>query len=149
MIQRIQSLYLAAIIVLSILMFFLPFQDIAMGNVHHSLSLMPGSMNGMVKSFIYVPILVNFSVMVLSLICIFLFRNRKLQMRLCMAILALSAVLISNLFTFHYIKSIPDTYTANPAIACIFPVLNVVFALLARQAIKKDEELVRSADRIR
>ncbi|MGZ3884807.1 MAG: DUF4293 domain-containing protein [Bacteroidia bacterium] len=149
MIQRVQSLFLAAIVVLSALLMFLPFQEIISGDKHYLLYLMPGCLKEIVRPFIYLPVIVNIVVALLSLACIFMYKNRQLQMRLCQVILALSAVMISALLAFRYVSFETGTYTVNHLPASVVPVLNVVFAFLARRSIKKDEELVRSADRIR
>src|SRR3954471_23140860 len=97
MIQRIQSVFLLAIILLSVLLLFIPFEIISAGDKNLALSLMPSSLDPMIKPLFYVPVCVNLGVCVLSLICVFLYNNRKRQMRICVVILALSIGLNMNL----------------------------------------------------
>lgn len=86
----------------------------------------------------------------LSLAAIFLYQNRKLQLKIGkMALgadlfgLALAAVLF-------WQDSVNTTTAAiSGGAGAILPLVYMVFALLALRAIKKDEALVRSADRLR
>ena len=84
-----------------------------------------------------------------SFIVIFLFKNRRLQLKACRLILIIIFVMIGLLF---YTS---DTYSSGLDQKVVFktgtylPLLQVVFIFLAHRAIKKDDELVRSADRLR
>lgn len=85
----------------------------------------------------------------LSLVNIFGYKNRRRQVRVCNWSVALTVawyvayIGICVLFT-------QQTATAfTPALCAALPFLTLVLTLLARRAIKKDEELVRAADRIR
>lgn len=149
MIQRVQTLFLLVITILSALLIFLPFQEVKVGESIYQLCLMPGCLSGMVKPFIYVPIALNFVVLILSLITIFMYRNRKKQMKFAQLLLLFSALLIGNLFVMHFFKGDEAAMQTDYKIASFFPAINAICAFLAMRFIKKDEELVRSADRIR
>lgn len=64
-------------------------------------------------------------------------------------------VLVIGLFSWlHYnlieaIKSTQPEVEIGYGIAVIFPVLSIVLVWLAKKGIKKDDDLVRSADRLR
>jgi len=84
----------------------------------------------------------------ISLITIFLFRNRKLQMRLCSVSMIL-IVLWYAYFAACKFALTPETLIFHPAIACVFPICTMIFIILARNGVRADERLVRAADRIR
>jgi len=86
---------------------------------------------------------------VLSLIAIFLFRNRKLQMRLSMAVIFLSIAAIAALVISALILSSEFSMTAAPVTATVLPLLVLLFSILSYWAIRRDEDLVRSYDRLR
>ncbi|HAD14679.1 MAG TPA: DUF4293 domain-containing protein [Saprospirales bacterium] len=82
---------------------------------------------------------------------IFLYKNRPKQMQVA-GILALGVfiliVLYASLGALNA-QRLPDTASIQPGIGAYPPVLTIVFLLLAYRAIKKDENLVRSSDRLR
>lgn len=85
----------------------------------------------------------------MNVVTIFLFKNRRLQMRLCILIIFLLIVLETvGLYMVYHIKS-----DMNPIfyrkIAIIFPILGIVFTYLAFRGIKKDDQLVKSYERLR
>ncbi len=86
-----------------------------------------------------------------TVFAIFLYKNRPRQMRLAggMAILAilLSALLAS--LGYYYAQRLPEGASAHLALGTAFPVLAIPLLVLAYRAIKKDEALVRSSDRLR
>lgn len=81
----------------------------------------------------------------LSLITIFLYKNRKLQIRLCLIIISL---LVFELASIYYdVSQLSDEHTLKATI--VTPLLAVIFLILALRGIRKDEQLVRSMDRFR
>jgi Domain of unknown function (DUF4293) len=86
---------------------------------------------------------------VISVLAIFLYRNRKLQFKITLILILVSIVLI--LISTYYGISIVNSYHASfvPGIKMFIPFLILVFAILAYRGIKKDEALVKSYDRIR
>lgn len=149
MIQRIQTLFLLAIVATSSILFFKPFEVVKDGINTYFVTLMPGALSAMVKPTIYAPMALNFIIMILSIYTIFKFKSRRKQIKFCQVILALSAILIGTLFTLIFLK------IENPAVVVDYtkysfiPAINIIFAFAARWFIKKDDMLVRSADRIR
>lgn len=89
--------------------------------------------------------------LVISAAAIFLFKNRQLQGKLT-ALGMFSGILMTLLagLAFQGVqKSLPEGGTFSFGAAWAAPLLAVLFLWLAGNAIKKDEKLVRSMDRLR
>jgi hypothetical protein len=86
---------------------------------------------------------------VLSLITIFLYKKRKIQLWFALSVVILSALLIIVLAYNSFI--IIKNYDAQigPVLKMIFPFLILAFAILAYMGIKKDDRIVRSYERMR
>lgn len=80
----------------------------------------------------------------LALVTLFMFGNRKLQIKLCYSLMVLSLVLAS----FMGMSYTSDTINFNKFLFSI-PAITFIFAFLAQFFIKKDLKLVESADRLR
>ncbi|MDA3890144.1 MAG: DUF4293 domain-containing protein [Salinivirgaceae bacterium] len=87
--------------------------------------------------------------MLLGLVVIFLFKNRKLQMRInkINMLVVISVIAIAG-FYFSKIRALLNGEVSY-GFALVFPILTIVFLILANRAINYDEKLVRAADRIR
>jgi len=125
MIQRIQSLYLLITIVSSVVLFFF-----AQGIQETSLVVE-------YRLLLFTPIL--------SFFVLFLFKNRSLQARLCTFLLFFQLCLIG-FYVYSYTLHVQLPLTHPVVLVSLFQLL---FFWLARRAILKDENLVRSVDRIR
>lgn len=134
------------------LMFFLPvirFID-TYGSTYELIY--PGVIDIEKESFIVktIPLTILLSVIVLMLIItIFLYKNRILQMRLSVfnILLMLGSVGLIYFYSLQVQGKIDgETFYLYPV---IFPVASAILTFLAFRGIKKDEELVRSYDRIR
>lgn len=86
-------------------------------------------------------------VAVLAFISIFLFNNRKNQMKVVLINIVFSVVLIG-LFVFGLTQHI-GIHNYIFKIGTILPVFILVFNMLAYGSIKSDEALVKSMDRLR
>ena len=82
---------------------------------------------------------------------IFLFNNRKLQLRLGILniIFALFLIVVALWVVFSKAPSIDSTIDISDNIGLYMPLLSLTCVVLANYFIKKDENLVRSADRLR
>ncbi len=85
---------------------------------------------------------------VLSLLTIFLFKNRKLQMRLNGVNILLNILLIGYL-TFSVSKLPGGFLDSEKGIGLFVPFVSIVLLFVANRFIKKDEKLVKSVDRFR
>lgn len=155
MLQRIQTVYLLAATVLMSLMLFLPLAEIASesADIYEVLSkgwyITGGESAELAMTTWPVFILVLFLTLV-PLINIFLFKKRKLQIRICIYSIILAFGLIGLIYYYFVIGIRP---LDDPAYALSFPmVLPAIFIILIYlgfRGIRKDEILVRSLDRIR
>jgi uncharacterized membrane protein len=75
---------------------------------------------------------------------IFLYKDRKLQMKLCLLGILAAAGIIA-----LYVVEMNKLNKATLALYCILPVLILIGYIMAYRNINKDEKLVRSLDKIR
>ena len=85
---------------------------------------------------------------VLSMVTIFLFKNRKLQFVVGRIIVLINLFLLVLLIYLSLTLS-GETSVSEKGIGMFLPVLVILLIVLANKAIKKDEDLVKSADRLR
>lgn len=136
MLQRIQSLYMLLVIILmTVLYFWFPkvFNESGEVVLDNSSLLVSGLIFGSI---------------ILTLISIFKFKTRQMQFVLN----RLSSLLIIVLLgVFVYVPlSIPGgTSVPEKGIGLLIPTISIVLLVIANKAIKKDEELVKSVDRLR
>jgi hypothetical protein len=155
MIQRIQSVWLLLTSLTLFILLVLPIVtkinsgtewSVYTTGLHQKLSSDVGSS---VTVALNIPLIAsNAIIALLTFVNIFLFRNRTLQKRLCSLIIILIAAL--NFWIFQSAREIPGglegaTYGAG----AFLPLAAIVFCFLAIRGIRKDEQLIRSADRLR
>lgn len=151
MIQRIQTVYLALAVILLVLCCCMPlaqFEPIGMGKpaVLYSLVLIGG--NGIIES--YLPVSLLFIIVAAEIILalsIFTYKNRKRQIWICKVAMFLELLWLLGYALILYLFSY--NYTPHASIGASFPLMAMILTFMAKMAIIKDENLVRSADRIR
>ena len=84
----------------------------------------------------------------LSLISIFMFKNRKSQFVLGRLNIILNFILLG-LFVYQSLNLSGEANVSEKGIGMLLPIFSIVFIALANKAIKKDEDLVKSVDRLR
>ncbi len=85
---------------------------------------------------------------VLSLWSLFAFKNRSLQLKTGRTNIVLNFVALG--FLTYWLLILPGEINfSEKGIELIIPVISIVFIFLAQKAIKRDDELVKSADRFR
>jgi len=84
----------------------------------------------------------------LSLISIFLYKNRKAQFVLGRLNIILNFILLG-LFVYQSLNLSGETHVSEKGIGMFLPIVSIVLLVLANKAIKKDEDLVKSVDRLR
>src|SRR5690606_15366991 len=84
----------------------------------------------------------------LSLITIFCYGNRKLQFVLNRVNIILNFILLG-LFVYQSLNLSGEADVSEKGIGVVIPALSIVLLVLANKAIKKDEDLVKSVDRLR
>ena len=84
----------------------------------------------------------------LSLISIFMFKNRKSQFMLGRLNIILNFFLLG-FFVYQSLNVSGEIVVSEKGIGMFLPIVSIVFLALANKAIKKDEDLVKSVDRLR
>jgi len=84
----------------------------------------------------------------LALITIFKYKNRQTQFVLGRLNIILNFILLG-LFVYRSLNLSGETYVSEKGIGMLLPIFSIVFLVLANKAIKKDEDLVKSVDRLR
>jgi peptidoglycan/LPS O-acetylase OafA/YrhL len=136
MIQRIQSIWLLLASACAFLTLKFSFYSgtYATDNAYHEVN---GSEN-------FLLMLTTCLIGTLALLTIFLYKNRKLQLRLCIAGILLTALLIV-----LYLREMKDFVKGDPNLWALLPAAVVVFFFLAARGINKDEKMVKDSDRLR
>lgn len=84
----------------------------------------------------------------LSFIIIFIFKNRKLQFVLGRINILLNLILLS-VFVYLSLTLPGEILISEKGIGQFIPIVAIVLLVLANKSIKKDEQLVKSVDRLR
>ncbi len=85
----------------------------------------------------------------LAVVTVFLFKNRQLQFVLGRVNIILNFILLG-LFVYRSLSLSGETSdVSEKGIGMLLPIFSIVFLVLANKAIKKDEDLVKSVDRLR
>lgn len=158
MIQRIQTVYLFLVFLLSVSIYFLPISS-KIGIDGNSVLYKADAFkifqvnNGEVTvvADVIFNTLINGAIGLLALFAIFKFKSRGLQLKVCNVLMMFCLVFVALLF-YETDRMIPGSnadfrtiYLPGIYAACLMPLL----IFMAQRAIKKDDDLVRSVDRIR
>ncbi|WP_426064701.1 DUF4293 family protein [Flavobacterium sp. DSP2-3-1] len=137
MIQRIQTIYLLlAFVVTGILLFFIPLWTMSDSKEYYFM-----------QSQVYT-ILLGLST-TLSLLSIVSYKKRQNQFVIGRLNIILNLILLG-LFVYRSLNLSGETpAVSEKGIGMFLPVVAVVLLVLANKAIKKDEDLVKSVDRLR
>jgi membrane associated rhomboid family serine protease len=84
----------------------------------------------------------------LSLIAVFLFKTRQTQFVLGRLNIILNLILLG-LFIYRLLTLSGETANSEKGIGLLLPIVSIVLLVFANKAIKKDEALVKSVDRLR
>ena len=152
MIQRIQTVYLLLSLVVIVLMFFFPFTIFmdtdAVKYVFDFSGIYEAGGGEVVTGTLPFQILLVV-VAVLNFVTIFLYKNRRLQMRAAIFnMLLMAGLLVLAGWYIYFTRNDLEAQVYYKA-TLLFPLAGMVFTWLAFRNILKDELLVRSADRIR
>ena len=155
MIQRIQTLYLLGVVVLTTLMMCLPLAEFLCGAETFNLygyGLRSVATGEMYKSTIFLAIMLVATAL-LPLVNIFLYKRRMTQIRYCIVefVLLVGSVLMLALHYFLFYRAFADFdfHALSVKVTMLLPIAALFLNYLAMKAIAADEALVRSLDRIR
>jgi hypothetical protein len=85
---------------------------------------------------------------VISVATIFQFKNRKLQFVLG-RINILTNLILLGLLLYQSLNLSGETLVSEKGIGLVFPIIVIFLLVMANNAIRKDEDLVKSVDRLR
>ena len=158
MLQRIQSVYLAIVAIASAMLFFFPlanyYNDLH-GNykffIYGIRCMDPEPQVQFSKFFTFPLVFLAVASFVFAVAAIFLYKNRFLQIRICAFNMITNIVLIMVIFFFYAtrIQTMTHIEPDYDYIGMILPLISIVFLILSNRAIRKDQALVKSADRLR
>jgi hypothetical protein len=141
MIQRIQSLWL---IIVAITAFATSRLALFEGTLPNGGTLLFNFASSLILSIVII------AIGLLALICLFLFKNRKLQFKLSVFGVILSiGFLFLEYFMVEQFKKEHGIMTGSYELGALLPVLMIVFFFLAARGIYRDEKLIKSMDRLR
>ena len=142
--QRIQTLYLLLTICIQWGSLFIPLGSYTDGDRAGQSFYLLGDI--VIGESIILAVLIS----ILSAWAIMMFKNRKKQMQICgfltvfTLISFITTVVSAWIFALEQ-PSMPEFHFAY----LIFPIATIAFPILAKKAIRKDDELVRSSNRLR
>lgn len=150
MIQRVQTLFLLAALVVQILFLSFPLAQFVVEGLNIDLRA-AGFKAGEEMMLKTLPLmLLSLAILFLTIVDIFLYKKRILQIRICiyniLLNIGLAGMLAMNISSFTKNNAVEaHTYTAWLAI----PVVSIILLFLAFRGIRKDEILVKAYDRLR
>jgi Na+/melibiose symporter-like transporter len=131
------------------MLLFLPNVTITTNGLSQALSLAPNSEIPTTTIGFSAAIAVNFLILVLSFVCIFLYKKRSLQLNICYTLIIFSLILLLMLLFCPFTKNTNPSDILKSYYPPIFSAIMMLDAFIAAKLIKKDIELLKSADRIR
>lgn len=150
MIQRKQSIFLLLSALLGLVLLFVPNHSIITADGPTDIYLTPLQAPFASTSAHYFAIVINFIGLLLAFVTIFMYTKRTLQIKLCY-VLMISWLIVGLMFLFgsfvvmnEQITSVQKNYTA-----LIVAIAGIIVNYFAARYIKKDIDLLKSADRIR
>jgi hypothetical protein len=149
MIQRIQTIFLLLASAAGFGQFAAPYLSAEAGNVATSVPALADNVLNPMDN----PGLLGLCALsgAVSLAAIFLFKNRPLQARLAggAALASIMLAALAGFVAFQILQQMPSGGSVQYGIGLGFPAAALIFNWLAARSIRKDENLVRSADRLR
>lgn len=141
MLQRIQTIYLLMVIICMVLTFVFPITALIPEEQ------IPVDVFLRIDNFPILSAIIAF-VTLLTCVIIFLYKKRKLQVQLCWFSNVLIILFYALFFFLPGFENLSSTFQSIK-IGVVFPLIGLIFNILAILFIKKDEKLIRSLDRIR
>ena len=140
MIQRQQTLWLMLATIAAALSFKFPFatgEEIVKNTSMKKLVEMTAGNN-------FFTLILTIASIVISTITIFMFKERKMQMKLCVLGFLISIGILT-----VYILEMQKLISGTPALWALLPVVVIISYFMAFRNIRKDEKLVKSLDKLR
>ena len=151
MIQRRQTLFLFELVFLAVALLFIPSQHLRTGSIPAEIYLVPIDEPGLKSTSGHIAAVgLNFLGIIISFTTIFLYKKRNLQVKLSYS-LSVIWVILSAMIAFCPFAEGADKSTGLETnyFAVAIGIFGILAGVLAARYIKKDIELLKSADRIR
>jgi hypothetical protein len=154
MLQRIQTVYLLVIVILTGVMVFLPLAVLQVKNELYSLGVFGVSESISSQPELIYPVwglfVLTTIITLLATVTIFLYKHRIRQIRICV----FNAILMIGFYGFfafliYMMKQEINELSVNVRVALSFPLISLILDYLAIRNIGADEVLVRSVERLR
>ncbi len=151
MIQRKQTLFLLQCIICGIVMMYIPCQQITLADKTLGLCLVPSDVAEIASTLGHFgAIALNLGAVLLSFLIIFLFKKREMQIKLSYALMAFWMIIIAMVYLCPFvIKTDKIQAVAINHFVVLVGIIAIAAAWFAIKFIKKDIDLIKSADRIR
>ncbi len=135
MIQRPQSVYLFIVSLINLFVFFTPIYSRAMDDPY---------------SWIGIVLAISLTIaMIVAFISIFLFKNRTLQLKTVKLATSIQIVAVASAAGVIFSMGGIGSYLWQEALGLLLIIVSLLLLWMAGRGIKKDNELVKSMDRIR
>ncbi len=135
MLQRIQTIYLAIVVIINLAFPFVPLWTVDGKPVYYMSSMAYTVLLGLSTA--------------LAILSIFSYKKRQNQFVMNRLNMILNLILLG-LFVYHSLNVSGGAALApEKGIGMFLPIISIVMLVLANKAIKKDEDLVKSVDRLR
>lgn len=154
MIQRIQSVFLLIATILLVFLVFFPYAEMVRSSDQNIFELgFRGLINvsggeGIAFSSVTLSILMIICLLI-TIVTIFLFKKRMLQIRLSVFNIILLLGLQGLMYYFFRVAEKTLSGSGTFSLLFVFPFVTAILVFLALRAISRDEALVRSLDRLR
>ncbi|MCX6251524.1 MAG: DUF4293 domain-containing protein [Bacteroidetes bacterium] len=157
MIQRIQTLYLSAAVIALVVLFSFPLANYDKG-LAGIYTLSVSGMKYLINPPVYMSFWLTFpmllivvAMIILTVTSILLYKKRMTQLLLVNIAFLLNVVLIILIFIYYieHFRQQLQLPSSHYEFGVYIPLISLVLFILANRAIRKDEVLVRSSDRLR
>ena len=151
MLQRIQTIYLLVSFIIVLLTLFFPFFEFnANEYIFNCIQIEQVVNNDVIVISSVFPLLILISIiLLLHLVAIFLFKKRLLQIRATFLLMILLIGFYGLLAFYRFVMLDFEILTTEYSFTLIIPIISAILVFIANRKIKKDIDLLRSADRIR
>lgn len=157
MIQRIQSLFLFIVFASCVACYFLPFWLYTGTNPAYeyqvslfAVTLISGTAQNLIVGTLPIIVIVSIST-ILSLVTMFYYKNRPMQLKINNYNILMTVIFTGTIFLWipYMIEEMLPEAVRTWQYGLLLPLVSLVFLILSGNFIKKDEKLVKSADRLR
>lgn len=150
--QRIQTVYMAVVVILFGVMLSSPLIDFTGAGASYVLNyagiVSTKDLTVVLQNTVFLTV-IEVIIALVALVSLFLYKKRILQIRLCIINIVLMLGYYALLFLYVYIAVTANKLDYKVNISLVFPLVSAILTYLAVRAIGRDEELVRSLNRVR